>query len=358
MANLYNGFNALALGHAINNTHNGIANRNITGLQVLGDSLSDFFKAREDAQKEADRKKSALDFLMGNGYDQQKAEQFVNTVDPSEAVKYLQGRLDAKEDRVDERVYNEGLRDEQRIYEDLKRDEQWKHDDEQQEKLWKHELEDWTKKNGITYGQAVKQMQFGQLMQQLGLITSKDWGNSRKGVDQYNDTIKTLQDFAAKNPEFTAILGAINPSFDNGGNEGYYDEDLQSDFRKYGSKDYTDDDRESFLKRLIDNNKFSYVMDNPMFKDAIFTFGANVDKKNLMKQVNLQRLLGNTVTETQRGKQINKANFAERINSLYDAIIKAARGKGEFPKLNDNELKALKEKFGKNQKYLTRYTRG
>lgn len=358
MARLYNGFDGLMLGQAINNLHNGMAQQKMSGLQSIGDAMTDYLTQRAEEQKEAARKKSAIDYLMGNGYDQQKAEQFVGAVDPSEAVKYLQGRLDKKADTADEREYeekiygrnrNDRLADiaDQREYEELDREKQWAHD-----------FEDFVTKSGITYGQAVRQMQFSQLMQQLGLIASKDWGNSRKGVDQYNDTIKTLQDFAKENPEFTAILGAIKPSFDNGDNEGYYDEDLQSGFRKYGSKDYTDDDREAFLKRLIDNNKFSYVMDNPMFKDAILTFGANVDKKNLMKQVNLQRLLGNTVTETQRGKQIDKANFAERINSLYNAIINAARGKGEFPKLNDNELKALKEKFGKNQKYLARYTRG
>ena len=358
MARIYSGFNGLGLGQAINSLYNAQAEQRRQNIDQLANGLSSIMQGQIEANREAERKKSAIDFLMGNGFDQQKAEQFVNTVDPSEAVKYLQGRLDKKADTADDREYEEKIHGRNRGEAISDRDNQRAYDESQREKIWAHEWDDWMKKNGISYEQGVKQMQFSQLMQQLGLITSKDWGNSRKGVDQYNDTIKTLQDFAEKNPEFTAILGAIKPSFHNGGNEGYYDEDLQSGFRKYGSKDYTDDDREAFLKRLIDNNKFSYVMDNPMFKDAILTFGANVDKNNLMKQVNLQRLLGNTVTETQRGKQIDKANFAERINSLYNAIINAARGKGEFPKLNDNELKALKEKFGKNQKYLARYTRG
>lgn len=103
MANLYNGFNALALGQAINNTHNGIANRNITGLQVLGDSLSDFFKAREDAQKEADRKKSALDYLLSRGgenVDRQQAESIVGALGPENGLSVLLGEIYKKEDNA------------------------------------------------------------------------------------------------------------------------------------------------------------------------------------------------------------------------------------------------------------------
>lgn len=337
MARIYDAFNALGLGQAINGLHNGIAAQKANGLQALGDSVQNYLMAMAEEKKEAAQRKSALDYLMGRGgVDEREAEGLVGSIGAPDAVKYIAGKNDEQE------IYSRNRKD---LIDD--RDVQWK-----------HELEDWTKKNDITYRQAVKQAQFGQLMQQLGLITSKDWGNSRKGVDQYNDTINALQTFAKENPEFMDVLGLVKPDIANKDNFGYYDEDILNELRKFGSKDYSDDDRESLLKRLIEHDKFNYIIGNPTFQDAILTFGANVDKKNLMKQVNLQRLLGNTVTQTQRNKQRESANFNKRIETLYDAIIKAASGKGEFPKLDNSELKALEKKFGKNQRFLRYYRRG
>ena len=347
MARLYNGFDALMLGRAINDMHNGYADRTNSALRALSDSVSDYIGKRAEEEKEAARRKSAIEYLMGNGYDQQKAEQFVNVVDPSEAVRYSQSRLDKAADTADEREYEQTIHDRNRGEQISDRDAEWAHD-----------FEDFVTKSGITYGQAVRQMQFSQLMQQLGLITSKDWGNSRKGVDQYNDTIRTLQDFAKENPEFTAILGTIKHSFDNGENKGYYDEDIKDRLRELGAKDFTDQQREEYLKELIDNDKFGYIVGNPDFSDAILKFGANVDKKNLMKQVNLQRLLGNTVTETQRVKQRQNADWVNRKKNLANMISEAYNDRTHskaFPNLNENELAAMKEIFKKNPWVLNHY---
>lgn len=346
MGRLYNGFNALGIGQAINDIQNErLAMRN-SGLQALGGAVQDVFRAKAEQDRERNRRKSAIDYLVGNGLDDAKATQMVDTITPEQAVLYLTGRLDKKADTEDERKYESDIYNRNRA-------------DAQEDKVLDNAYawEDWLRKNNITYEQAAKQAQFGQLMQQLGLISSKDWGNSRQGVDQYNDTINALKTFSEKNPEFMDVLGLIQQGMKGGDNK-YFDEDIKARLRELGSKGVTDQQREDYLKELINNDKFSYILDNPNFSDAKSEFIANVNNKKLMPYVNLQKLIGTNTTQTQRNKQINEADFNNRVNSLYDAILKAARGKGEFPKVNDKELKALEKKFGKNQRFLSRYKRG
>ena len=327
MARIYNGFNALGLGQAINNTNDMVNARRVNGLQALGGAIEDFMRERDEQAKEQRRRQSAIDYLTGTGgMDEAKASQMVDTITPEQAVLYLTGRLDKQADKADEREYQEldYLNKRADMLADKRKD---KIDD------WN----DWVSKNNITYGQAAKQAQFGQLMQQLGLISAKDWGNSRQGVDQYNDTINALKQFAEKNNEYMDVLGLINPSFGNAGNNGFYDEDIKAMLRKLGGKDTTDQQREDYLKELIRNDKFSYILDNPNFSDAKSEFIANVNNKKLMPFVNLQKLIGTNTTQTQRNKQINEAQHAAYIKSLKEQMQLARRGKAPWPKIQNKK---------------------
>lgn len=311
MARIFNGFDALGLGQAVNNLHNGMQQQSISALEKLAGGLQDAFAQRREEQLANEQKMAAIDLLSNSGmYDRQKAENMVGALGAGEAAKFLTGQLATQ----DEREYNKGLRDEQ----------------------WKHDLEDWTKKNDITYAQAVKQMQFGNLMQQLGLISAKDWGNSRQGVDQYNDTIGALKAFSEKNPEFMDVLGIIQQGMKGSDNK-YFDEDIKARLRELGSKGVTDQQREDYLKELIRNDKFSYILDNPNFSDAKSEFIANVNNKKLMPFVNLQKLIGTNTTQTQRNKQINEAHHAAYIKSLKEQIQLARRGKAPWPKIQNKK---------------------
>lgn len=348
MARIYNGFNALGLGQAINNTNDMVNARRVNGLQALGGAVEDFMREREEQAKEQRRRQSAIDYLTGTGgMDEAKASQMVETITPEQAVLYLTGRLDKQADTKSEHEYEQSIHDRNR-------------GEQLEDKIFDNAYawEDWLRKNGITYGQAAKQAQFGQLMQQLGLISAKDWGNSRQGVDQYNDTINALKQFAEKNNEYMDVLGLINPSFGNAENNGFYDEDIKAMLRKLGGKDTTDQQREDYLKELIRNDKFSYILDNPNFSDAKSEFIANVNNKKLMPYVNLQKLIGTNTTQTQRNKQIQNNDFNTRINNLKKQIIDAYNGKGQFPELkNEQELTALKEVFKMNPRILKHYTK-
>ena len=332
MGRIYNGFNALGLGRAINETQNALNEQRVSGLQALGDAAQNYVRAKAEREREQKRRQSALDFLTGRGgMDSAQAEQMVDTITPEQAVLYLTGRLDKAADTADERGYEQTIHDRNRGEQISDRDAEWAHN-----------FEDWQKKNGITYEQAVKQAQFGQLMQQLGLISSKDWGNSRQGVDQYNDTISALKTFSEKNPEFLDVLGLIQQGMKGSDNK-YFDEDIKARLRELGGKQFTDKQREDYLKELIDNDKFSYILGNEDFNDSKSKFTENVDNKKLMPYVNLQKLIGNNTTQTQRKKQINEAEHAARIKSVKEQIQSARRGKAEWPKLSKSEIEELKK---------------
>ena len=347
MARIFNGFDALALGQAVNNLHNGMQQQRMTGLQMLGNGIQDFLQNLEDEKREQQRKRSAIDYLTGNGMDEAKASQMVDTITPEQAVLYLTGRLDKQADTEDEREYQEldYLNKRADMLADKRKD---KIDD------WN----DWVSKNNITYGQAAKQAQFGQLMQQLGLISAKDWGDSRQGVDQYNDTINALKKFAEKNDEYMDVLGLINTNLGGGKGDGYFFEDKIKKLMENGGKDITDAQREAILEDLENHGEFSNIIGDPRYTDAIAKFTENVDNKNLMPYIRLQKLIGRNTTQKQRNKQIQNNDFNTRINNLKKQIIDAYKGKGQFPKLNnEQELTALKEVFKMNPRILKHYTK-
>lgn len=346
MARIYDAFNALGLGQAINGLHNGIGARNTSALQLLGGELKDYFAQRAEEQKEAARKQDAIDFLMGRGgMDEASARQFAGTVDPSEAVRYMQGRLDSKADKEDEREYQEQRYLDERADRIADRAAEWAHD-----------FEDWSKKNGISYQQAVKQAQFGQLMQQLGVISAKDWGDSRKGVDQYNDTISAIKKFAEANPEYLDVLGVVNGSFGGGKGNGYFFEDKIKKLIENGGKDVTDAQREAILEDLENHGEFSNIIGDPRYTDAIAKFTANVDNRKLMPYIRLQKLIGNNTTQKQRNSQINSAAFEKKLNEVIKALKEESEkpfGEGRLPEGITPEI----EKALKNHKDRTHWGR-
>lgn len=342
MARLYNGFNSLALGQAINNTNNDIHNRRMTGLQMLGSSLQDLARAHKEEEEKQAQKQSALDFLTGNGMSQASAQAMVNSgIAPGELTKYMQGRLDKKADTEDERSYEDKIYGRNRADALSDRDAQWAHD-----------LEMWAKQNGITNEQAIKMAVFGHLMNNRGVILSKDHGNSRAGVDELNANTSQIQDFMKNNPSFAFNLNLLSQGNVNAANDGYYDEDIAAKLRKYGSKEYNDDDRESLLKDLGEHDKLSYIMGNPYFNDAILAFGANVDKKELMKQVNLQRLLGGNTTETQRDREIKVQKYKKMVAKAQEKLDNYANNRVDAD-FSDEEIRALWKK-PKNRGVLRR----
>lgn len=376
MANLYNGFNALALGQAINNMHGGLANRKITGLQILGESMKDALQAREDAEKDAARKKSALDYLLSRGgenVDRRQAESIVGALGPENGLSVLLGEISKKE--ADTANAGKEAAQKKSAIEYLTG--AGKMDQATAEGLV----------GSVGAGEAAKYMAgrissgedyarnrkdstldrvYSSLTQSLDLLRSKAQTGtfmSQEDVKALRETEAKLAQFVKEHPEYAAG----NPQGSQA-NEPVIDE-------TYFSSDAAPMTTERMIERVKsvfdENDTVAPEALDMLDKEFIRNYGVSIynvpEVKDLVelatmsqKGGKLDRLRknlksGGKETKDDAQRNYDKANFAERINSLYNAIINAARGKGEFPKLNDNELKALEKKFGKNQKFLNFY---
>lgn len=332
MARLYNGFNALALGQAINNTNDAVHQRRLSGLNALGGALQDFARSYQEEEEKKRQRQSAIDFLTGNGMSPESAKNVVNSgVAPGELAMYMQGRLDKKSDTEDERAYADKIYGRNRADALSDRDAQWA-----------HELKDFAMKNGITYEQAVKQAQFGALMNNLATITAKDWGNSRAGKEQRNSAVKAIEEFTTLNPEFANVMGTLNIPSEIAG-DGYYDEDIVDKLKSLGDKSVTDAQREEYLKELQKANKLTYVQSNPeLFRDALTIFAANADNKKLSPYLNLERVIGGTTTAPQRNREQEAAAFASKVASIKSKLESEAGkpwGEGKLPEGIDERVK-------------------
>ena len=363
MARLYNGFNALALGQAINNTNNDIHNRRMTGLQMLGSSLQDLARAHKEEEEKQAQKQSALDFLTGNGMSQESAQAMVNSgIAPGELTMYMRGQLDKKADTADQRAYEEKMYGIKRA--DSVADQ--KAGFEHAEKMFDKS----SKQNTLISS-------LGQIFGLLGSINAKDWGNSIKGEERYRDALEALNELAAQNPELAPLakMVANNSPFAKGPSEvdldtdrglenelndldsmlygGTYDEDIQ-DYMKY-HKDDSDEQKNNYFKYLQDNNKFSYMLSRPdLFGDVLAGYTANADNKKLSKHLLLQKAIGSNTTLPQRDREIKKKNYDKMVANAKKKIENYANNRVNAD-FSDEEIKALWEEPRYREVLLRKY---
>lgn len=333
MARLYNGFNALALGQAINNTNDAVHQRRLSGLNALGGALQDFARSYQEEEEKKRQRQSAMDFLTGNGMNPENAQAMVNSgIAPGDLTKYMQGRIDAASDKADDRAYSEKRYGIERTDKLSDRDAQWAHD-----------LEVWAKQNGVTNEQAIKMAIFGQLMNNRGIILSKNYGNSRAGVDDLNSNTSQLQDFMKNNPSFAFDIGLLPQGNLVEDENKFYDEDIVEKLKELGNKSVTDAQREEYLKELQKANKLTYVQSNPeLFRDALTIFVANADNKKLSPYLNLERVIGGTTTAPQRNREQKAAAFANKVASIKSKLESEAGkpwGEGKLPEGIDERVK-------------------
>lgn len=100
MSRIYNGFDALALGQAVNKMHQGYADRTNATLQNFGNGLQTLFQAIAEERQEQNRKKSALEYLLSRGggnVDRRQAESIVGALGPENGLSVLLGEISKKE---------------------------------------------------------------------------------------------------------------------------------------------------------------------------------------------------------------------------------------------------------------------
>lgn len=168
---LYDGFNGFQIGSGINALHQGMAARNGQVMQGLGNAMDSFVQNLQTANREKARKKSALDYLLGNGYTPEQAQQVTDTVGP-EIVGQLMQRDWNKADLADERAYQEKMLKEKRDYESR-----------------------------------VRGLQDRQAMLQSVLVKARDGRlPSQADIDEYNHYTKEYIDYVNKNPDLIGMM--------------------------------------------------------------------------------------------------------------------------------------------------------
>lgn len=361
MARLYNGFNALALGQAINNTNDAVHQRRLNGLNALGGALQDFARSYQEEEEKKQQRQSALDFLTGNGMSESDANALVNSgIAPGELTRYMQGRIDAAIDKADDRAYSEKRYGIERA--DAIADQ--KAGFEHAEKMFDKS----SKQNALI-------AMLGQIFGNMASINAKDWGNSRKGDERYQSSLDALNELATEHPELAPLakLAASNNPFargataedletDKGWNNelneldsmlygGTYDEDIL-DYMKSHKED-SNEQKNNYLKYLQDNNKFSYILSRPdLFGDALAGYTANADNKKLSPYLLLQKAIGSNTTDPQRKRQIKVQDYNEMVAKAQEKLENYANNRVDA-EFSDDEIRALWKK-PKNRGVLRR----
>lgn len=346
MSRIYNGFDALGIGNAIRATNGNtyqMQQNALDRLSSFGDKMKEYLleqKERKDAERQ---RASAIQYLANGGVNPEKAQAIVDSIGAKEAAQTALGeevaartRAANKEDEIDREKRGEGYK--------ISAEERANKRDIEAEK---RAYEDWLAKNNITYSQGVKSSQFGQLMQNLGITKSKDWGNSRQGIEQYNSDVKAIKDFVEKNPEYANVLNLIDLQGNNYGNDGYYDEDIESKIDTI--LNMTENDRtpqiEDFLTDLEKNNKLSYAKGK--FGDKIKSMLRYGDGKKLSRFITAQDEGNGVVTHAGRAKEIRDNEENVRLANVKKSLQKwynDTTGKVAIPEISEADLAKMPAK--------------
>lgn len=360
MARLYNGFNGLMLGQAINDLYDGIAQQRASGLQSIGNSLQDYFTQRGIEQKEQQRKQDAIDFLMGRGgMDEASARQFAGTVDPSEAVRYMQGRLDKKADTADDRAYEQSIYDRNR-------------NDQIEDKVLDraYAWQDWLRKHDIESKDSIAASEFSDISNRIAMLQQKAQSGSLPSqidIDEMRSLKKKRNEWLKLHPNYSQIYYTDWMDNDQGedGNDpleskeatiaamkameknGFVSPKDLNDFNnrflwRTGHNLYNDPEYKDLYKNLASKQKGKKIVRN----------AANPDAAGITTQEDLQRILDNSIEQ-------------QRLRNIHGKLVSELMKGAPVSDISDADLSLLEmlEKNGKIKKgavtlYRNRKKRG
>lgn len=297
---LYDGFNGLQIGSGLNALHQGMAARNGQALQGLGNALDSFVQNLQAANREKVRKKSALDYLLGNGYTREQAQQVTDTVGP-EIVGQLMQRDWNKADLADERDYREKIRKEDLARGDL-----------------------------ATGEQAMR----GFLLQVLA--KPDGYLRSRREIERDNKIIAAAKEFYENNPQFGVKWEDIAREIGIDEND---DESLDHYLEMIPKPDengMTDPAAfQKYKEDLIKSGKWSDLAENGNFS-ALWDLNLSKAMGDQLTRDALMLGSGKIATEQDAAKKKAQVDFDKRIKALKEKLLL-----GEQPKLTKAEFDAL-----------------
>lgn len=326
MARIYNGFNALGLGQAINDMGNQRFVRNKSINDQFANGLGYLMQGIGDKIEDNEKKEAAM--ALGSSLGIDGITEMSGAMSGEDLAKYVLG----VKDKSDDRKYAKGEFDRQQAA----------------------GYDDWLKKNGITNQQEMQRYVLGQLFGSLNANDVKDWGNSIKGIETHNKLVGALKEYSAFDPELQKALEGLDLAEITtiGDPESLeYDEGIKARIASI-IKSGNAEDIEPFLNALQENGRLTYAQKN--FGDQLQNMLRLADGKKLTNNLLTQQLLKSygTVTKPQRNREQKLNDENVRLNKLMNSIIDYGHGNGDKPPISESDLEKLKKMFPKHNKYF------
>lgn len=327
MARIYNGFNALGLGQAINDMGNQRFTRNKSINDQFANGLGYLAQVVSDKQDDNDKKEAAL--ALGSRLGIDGLTEMSGSMSGEDLAKYVLGY----KDKSDDRKYAEGEFDRQQAA----------------------GYDDWLKKNNITNQQEMKRYVLGQLFGSLNANDVKDWGRSYNGVLTHNKLVRALKEYSAFDPELqNALEGLDLAEVTLGSPESLeYDDGIKARIDSIIESGNAED-IEPFLNELQKIGQLSYAQKN--FGDQLQNMLRLADGKKLTNNLLTQQLLKSygTVTRPQRDREqkaADKAADREQLWKQMEAYANDKTGTVAKPTVSKEDLEYFR-KLGKANRII------
>jgi hypothetical protein len=314
MARLYNAFNALSIGDAINGRENALYNRRMSVIDSLSNSLQDHFEQKRQEEREAQQKTSAVEFLKTLGMSDNDAAAYVNSVGAKDAATAMFNKRNADEE------YRRNLADRRQDTKDA-----WDREDNVHTRdRTEHSLDAGFNRLYDSY-----------IAQQTKV---REGVPTRLDMEEYNRVYGALADFVKKHPEYGVVLA---------------DKMMEGNSGKGIStrEDYIDALNDLDKEGVVDSASIAELKDR-MVKDMVFEkMMADKDfaalwrqkesrQKGGKKERDMKNLgAGNVHTEEDAKNEYAKAEEAKRIEKNRKALQKWYNGEGPMPDIDEKDYK-------------------
>ncbi len=285
---LYDGFNGFQIGSGLNALHQGMAARNGQAMQGLGAALDGFVQNLQEQNREKARKKSALDYLLRNGYSKEQAEQVTNTVGP-EIVGQLMQWNKQKEDLAEQRAYESRVRGLNQRHSNL---------------------------------------------QQILAKARDSRLPSQTDIDEYNAFVKEYIDYVNKNPDLIGEMAGFAIGKSPYANVKSYEQWLSEIPNGVDASDF-----QKFKEEAIGRNTWASLMNDPDFA-AKWDLALSKVAGDQTTRDALMLGSGKIATEQDAAKKKEQIDFNRRIEHLKSELLLGKRPemkKAEFDALTKNK---------------------
>lgn len=332
MARLYNGWNGLAIGNAINERNRRDAENANNAWSTFANGLQRTIESNRAETEERKKKEAALEYAKSAGIDPDKAK-FLAGMSPETIYQHAQG-LEAEQRK---RGYEaaDHSRDRLELLTDEDRARAFKEIDEENARR-----------------QKIEDTEFGALNSRLmGLQAKADLGLADENtLNDINETKAQIKDWLTKHPDFTRI---VFERLDKDAPKTVSKQSILRDLDSFISKDGTVDPvvLKNYVEELIRKHGIDITASNDEGVKGLYNLVYK--KQKGVKGKRGSENLGSEGVKTEEDARVEyqKQLEAKRIDKFTRAVDAWSRGKGKKPELSPDDVNKLPQDL--KEIYLT-----